>query len=79
MILREHKVVAMAVDNVLNMDVATKKLKIMKCGCFTHILHPGSTYTIATFSRWHPRLVSLIQYLTDVISGHNLRFSSSVE
>lgn len=35
MILREHKVVAMAVDNVLNMDAATKKLKIMKCGCFT--------------------------------------------
>ena len=34
-----HKVVVMTVDNASNMDVAAKKLDILKLGCFAHTLN----------------------------------------
>ena len=62
LILIEHKVFAMTVDDVSDIDVAAKMLH-------TH-LQPSSTedlytlYKITIVSRWAPRLVSPIQYLT---------------
>ena len=42
LILIEHKVVAMTVDDASDMDVAAKKLQILKCGRFTHIFNPAA-------------------------------------
>ena len=42
LILTDHKVVAMTVDDASDMDVAAKKLQILKTGCFTHIFNPAA-------------------------------------
>ena len=58
LILIEHKVVAMTVDKASDMDVAAKKLQILKRGCFTHIFNPAAQkiYTITTVPRWAPKI-----------------------
>ncbi len=37
--IKPSKIVAVTVDNAGNMDVAIKKLQILKIGCFAHTLN----------------------------------------
>lgn len=68
-ILAEHgvreKVVAATVDNVANMDVAVKKLQIVKFPCFAHTLHLGAQklYNCTAISNWAARIRSVIVWM----------------
>jgi len=48
------KIVAVTVDNAGNMDVAIKKLQILKIGCFAHTLNLAAQkiYKIASIDKW---------------------------
>ncbi|KAK0135320.1 Zinc finger BED domain-containing protein 1 [Merluccius polli] len=60
-----HKVVVMTVDNASNMDVAAKKLDILKLGCFAHTLNLAAqnVYSIATVTRWAAKLRAVIVWM----------------
>ena len=60
-----HKVVVMTVDNASNMDVAAKRLNILKLGCFAHTLNLAAqkVYSIATVTRWAAKLRVVIVWM----------------
>ena len=60
-----EKVVAVTVDNAANMDVAIKKLKITKLGCFAHTLNLGaqSIYSVAAVSKWTARIRDIVVWM----------------
>lgn len=60
-----QKVVVMTVDNASNMDVAAKKLDILKLGCFAHTLNLAAqkVYSIATMTRWAAKLRAVIVWM----------------
>ena len=68
LILIEDKVVAMTVNDASDMDVAVKKLQILKGGYFTHIFNLAAQkiYTVTTVSRWAPK-VSVTNSVSDQI------------
>ncbi|KAK0154985.1 Zinc finger BED domain-containing protein 1 [Merluccius polli] len=59
------KVVAATVDNAANMDVAVKKLQIVKFPCFAHTLNLGAQklYNCTTISNWAARIRSVIVWM----------------
>ncbi len=52
--IKPSKIVAVTVDNAGNMDVAIKKLQILKIGCFAHTLNLAAQkiYKIAPIDKW---------------------------
>lgn len=60
-----EKVVAATVDNAANMDVAVKKLDIVKFPCFAHTLNLGAQklYNCSTISNWAARIRSVIVWM----------------
>ncbi|XP_038137844.1 E3 SUMO-protein ligase ZBED1-like [Cyprinodon tularosa] len=60
-----QKVVVMTVDNASNMDVAAKKLDILKLGCFAHTLNLAAqkVYSIAAMTRWAAKLRAVIVWM----------------
>ena len=62
--VREN-VVAATVDNASNMDVAVKKLNVIKLPCFAHTLNLGAQklYTCTTISNWSARIRSVIVWM----------------
>lgn len=60
-----HKVVVMTVDNASNMEVAARKLDILKLGCFAHTLNLAvqKVYSIATVTRWAAKLRVVIVWM----------------
>ena len=61
----KEKVVAATVDNAANMDVAVKKLNIIKFPCFAHTLNLGAQklYNCNTVSNWAARIRSVIVWM----------------
>lgn len=59
------KVAAITIDNASNMDVAVKKLNIIKIGCFAHTLNLGaqSLYTITSVSKWTANIRDVIVWM----------------
>ena len=75
-----HKVVVMTVDNASNMDVAAKRLNILKFGCFAHTLNLAAqkVYSIATVTRWAAKLRVVIVWMKrSTMSNTVLKRSSS--
>lgn len=60
------KVTAITMDNASNMDVAVKKLNIIKIGCFAHTLNLGaqSLSTITYVSKWTANIRDVIMWMT---------------
>ncbi|CAM4425074.1 unnamed protein product [Leuciscus chuanchicus] len=60
-----HKVVAITVDNAANMDVAVKKMNIIKIGCFAHTLNIAAQklYNVPSVSRWAGRIRAMVVWL----------------
>ena len=60
-----QKVVAATVDNAANMDVAVKKLQIVKFPCFAHTLNIGAQklYNCTAISNWAARIRSVIVWM----------------
>ncbi|XP_039520167.1 E3 SUMO-protein ligase ZBED1-like [Pimephales promelas] len=56
------KIVAVTVDNAGNMDVAIKKLQILKIGCFAHTLNLAAQkiYKIASIDKWAARIRAVV-------------------
>ncbi len=81
LILIEHKVVAVTVDNTSNMNAAAKTLQILKHGCFIHILNPAAQKisTITTVSRWTPESSVTSSVSDQIWSQSPLLFRSCVE
>lgn len=61
----KEKVVAATVDNAANMDVAVKKLQIVKFPCFAHTLNLGAQklYNCPAISNWAARIRSVIVWM----------------
>ncbi|KAL0965132.1 hypothetical protein UPYG_G00277210 [Umbra pygmaea] len=61
----KHKVIAITVDNAANMDVAVKKMSIIKIGCFAHTLNIAAQklYTVPSVSRWAGRIRAMVVWL----------------
>ena len=61
----KEKVVAATVGNAANMDVAVKKLNIIKFPCFAHTLNLGAQklYNSNTVSNWAARIRSVIVWM----------------
>ncbi|XP_039876078.1 E3 SUMO-protein ligase ZBED1-like [Simochromis diagramma] len=61
----KDKVVAATVDNAANMDVAVKKLQILKFPCFAHTLNLGAQklYNCPAISNWAARIRSVIVWM----------------
>lgn len=60
-----EKVVAATVDNAANMNVAIKKLQIVKLPCFAHTLHLGAQklYNCTAISNWAARVRAVIVWM----------------
>lgn len=60
-----EKVVAATVDNASNMDVAIKKLQIVKFPCFAHTLNLGvqKLYNCTAISNWAARVRTVIVWM----------------
>ena len=60
-----EKVVAATVDNASNMDVAIKKLQIVKFPCFAHTLNLGAQklYNCTVISNWAARVRTVIVWM----------------
>ena len=74
------KVVVMTVDNASNMNVAAKRLNILKLGCFAHTLNLAAqkVYSIATVTRWAAKLRVVIVWMKlSTMSSTVLKRSSS--
>ncbi|CAM4307043.1 unnamed protein product [Leuciscus chuanchicus] len=56
------KIVAVTVDNAGNMDIAIKKLQILKIGCFAHTLNLAAQkmYKIASIDKWAARIRAVV-------------------
>nr|XP_055075107.1 E3 SUMO-protein ligase ZBED1-like [Misgurnus anguillicaudatus] len=56
------KIVAVTVDNASNMDIAIKKLQILKIGCFAHTLNLAAQkiYKIASIDKWAARIRAVV-------------------
>ena len=61
----KEKVVAATVGNAANMDVAVKKLNIIRFPCFAHTLNLGAQklYNSNTVSNWAARIRSVIVWM----------------
>ncbi|KAJ8270321.1 hypothetical protein GJAV_G00112940 [Gymnothorax javanicus] len=61
----KEKVVAATVDNTTNMNVAVKKLNIIKFLCLAHTLNLGAQklYNCNTVSNWAARIRSVIIWM----------------
>ncbi|XP_035772129.1 zinc finger BED domain-containing protein RICESLEEPER 2-like [Neolamprologus brichardi] len=61
----KDKVVAATVDNAANMDVAVKKLQILKFPCFAYTLSLGAQklYNCPAISNWAARIRSVIVWM----------------
>ncbi|CAI5671917.1 unnamed protein product [Oreochromis niloticus] len=61
----KDKVVAATVDNAANVDVAVKKLQILKFPCFAHTLNLGAQklYDCPDISNWAARIRSVIVWM----------------
>lgn len=68
-ILKEYgifdKVVAATVDNAANMDIAIKRLKFVKLGCFAHTLNLAaqSLYSLSAVTQWTAKIRSIIVWM----------------
>lgn len=60
-----HKVVVMPMDNASNMDIAAKRLNILKLGFLAHTLNLAAQkfYSIATVTRWATKLRVIIVWM----------------
>ncbi|XP_016129599.1 zinc finger BED domain-containing protein 1-like [Sinocyclocheilus grahami] len=60
--IEPSKIVAVTVDNAGNMDVAIKKLQILKIGCFAHTLNLAAQkiYKIASIDKWAARIRAMV-------------------
>ncbi len=62
--IEPSKIVAVTVevDNAGNMDVAIKKLQILKIGCFAHSLNLAAQkiYKIASIDKWAARIRAVV-------------------
>ncbi|KAI2666748.1 E3 SUMO-protein ligase ZBED1 [Labeo rohita] len=60
--IEPSKIVAVTVDNAGNMDVAIKKLQILKIGCFAHTLNLAAQkiYKIACIDKWAARIRAVV-------------------
>lgn len=58
----KSKLVAVTVDNAANMDVALKRMQIMKVGCFAHTLNVAAQklYNVKTVANWSARIRAVI-------------------
>ncbi|XP_078017009.1 E3 SUMO-protein ligase ZBED1-like [Epinephelus lanceolatus] len=56
------KVCAVTVDNAGNLDVAIRKLGILKIGCFAHTLNVAAQkiYTVASIDKWAAQIRSVV-------------------
>lgn len=61
----KSKVVAITVDNAANMDVAVKRMQIMKMGCFAHTLNVAAQklYNVKTVASWSGRIRAVVVWL----------------
>lgn len=59
------KIVAVTVDNAANMDVAIKKLHVLKIGCFAHTLNIAAQkiYQISAIDRWAGRIRAVVVWM----------------
>lgn len=59
------KVVAVTVDNAANMDVAMKKMQVLKMGCFAHTLNVAAQklYRLQTVANWSGRIRAIVVWL----------------
>lgn len=60
--IEASKIVAVTVDNAANMEVAIKKLHILKIGCFAHTLNLAAQhiYKVASIDKWAARIRAVI-------------------
>ncbi len=58
----KSKLVAITVDNAANMDVAVKRMQIMKVGCFAHTLNVAAQklYNVKTVANWSGRIRAVV-------------------
>ncbi|KAL1281627.1 hypothetical protein QQF64_000430, partial [Cirrhinus molitorella] len=58
----KSKLVAVTVDNAANMDVAVKRMQIMKVGCFAHTLNVAAQklYNVKVVANWSARIRPVI-------------------
>ena len=61
----QAKVVAATVDNAANMNVAAKKLQLLKFGCFAHTLNVAAQkiYSILSVSNWAARIRTVVVWM----------------
>lgn len=54
----KSKVIAVTVDNAANIEVAVKKMRVLKMGCFTHTLNIAAQklYSVKNISSWSGRI-----------------------
>ncbi|XP_049416194.1 E3 SUMO-protein ligase ZBED1-like [Epinephelus fuscoguttatus] len=59
------KVVAVTVDNAANMDVAVRKMGVLKMGCFAHTLNIAAQklYSVKNIANWSGRIRSVVLWL----------------
>ena len=67
------KVVAATVDNAGNMNVAMKKLQLVKIGCFAHTLNLAAQkiHQCNTVTNWAARVRAVVKWMRKVFHGQN--------
>ena len=57
--------VAVTADNAANMDIAVRRMHLLKLGCFAHCLNLGAQklYTVTTIGRWAARIWVVVVWL----------------
>lgn len=60
-----EKVTAITVDNASNMDVAVRKLDIIKIGCFAHTLNLAAQtiYTLNSVAKWAAKIRDVVVWM----------------
>ena len=63
--LDRKRIAAVTVDNASNMDVAVKRMNVLKLGCFAHTLNLGGQKAIGltSVSNWLAKIRSVIVWL----------------
>lgn len=61
----KEKVVAITVDNAANMDVAIRKMNVIKIGCFAHTLNIAAQklYNVPAIARWAGRIRAMVVWM----------------
>ena len=62
----KSKVVAVTVDNAANMDVAVKKIKVLKMGCSAHTLNivaAQKLHNVKNIASWSGRIRAVVLWL----------------